>query len=416
MSTIAYIANHLPAVTEPYVIEEIQELRRRGMRLVPCSAWAPDSLRSNGTGRKDLADILSIQPVSICKMALALWYCVRNVSKISDLLRQACIKGKEPLRRRAAALVHTWLGAYFALMLRPYHIDHIHVHHGFFASWIAMVAARLLGITYSMTLHGSDLLLHGFFMDAKLRHCKFCVTISEFNRQFIVKNYPEVASKVLVQRMGVEAPDLGTSNLQSTDHNTLLVMLSVGRLHAVKDHAFLVQACSQLKSKGLAFVCLIAGEGPEHNALTQLVSDLDLRGHVRLLGHVPRHELTGYYTLSDVVVLTSRSEGIPITLMEAMSHAKPVLAPSITGIPELVSDGKTGFLYSPGSLEDFVRNVDMISRSRSALGPVGRAARRHVLEHFHREKNLAAFCDQFVAQFPTSPECMSHARPLLQQI
>jgi glycosyltransferase involved in cell wall biosynthesis len=92
-------------------------------------------------------------------------------------------------------------------------------------------------------------------------------------------------------------------------------------------------------------------------------------------------------------VLTSRSEGIPLVLMEAMVRGIPVLAPTITGIPELVLDGKNGFLYRPGSLGDFVARVELVHRSESALGPLGRAARQHVLQHFNRETNLAAFCD-----------------------
>jgi glycosyltransferase involved in cell wall biosynthesis len=106
--------------------------------------------------------------------------------------------------------------------------------------------------------------------------------------------------------------------------------------------------------------------------------------------------------MCDLVVLTSRSEGIPLVLMEAMAHGRTVLAPRITGIPELVEDGKTGFLYQPGSIEDFVERVEMISRSRPALGPLRCAARRHVLAHFNREWNLAAFADTFIGQITGS--------------
>ena len=73
-----------------------------------------------------------------------------------------------------------------------------------------------------------------------------------------------------------------------------------------------------------------------------------------MLGHVPREQMDSLYDRADVVALTSRSEGIPLVLMEAMARGRIVLAPAITGIPELVIPGKTGFLYKPGSLEDFV--------------------------------------------------------------
>ena len=69
-----------------------------------------------------------------------------------------------------------------------------------------MVAARFLAIDFSMTLHGSDLLLHAAYLDTKLKHCKFCVTISEFNRQHILECHPNVRSdKIVVRRMGTDA-------------------------------------------------------------------------------------------------------------------------------------------------------------------------------------------------------------------
>ena len=67
-----------------------------------------------------------------------------------------------------------------------------------------MVAARLLHIDYSLTLHGSDLLLHGAYLDTKLKHCAFCVTVSEFNRNFVLERYPDVEpAKIMVRRLGV---------------------------------------------------------------------------------------------------------------------------------------------------------------------------------------------------------------------
>lgn len=194
------------------------------------------------------------------------------------------------------------------------------------------------------------------------------------------------------------------------------VLLAVGRLHRIKDHAFLVRACRRLKDDGLNFLCLIAGEGPERSRLERLIADLDLKAKVRLLGHVPRETLDSYYAMADVVVLTSRSEGIPLTLMEAMAQAKPVLAPAITGIPELVIDRKTGFLYQPGSLQDFTLKLEMICQASADLEPLCRAARRHVLEHFNREKNLAAFGDVFLARVNYREERNAHEDLVLQQI
>ena len=127
-----------------------------------------------------------------------------------------------------------------------------------------------------------------------------------------------------------------------------LVMLAVGRLHSVKDHAFLVRACRLLKNHDIHFECAIAGDGPERASLEKLIGDLDLQGEVHVLGHLSRQQLDARYAEADLVVLTSRSEGIPLVLMEGMARGKTVLAPAITGIPELVQHGvRTAFSITP---------------------------------------------------------------------
>ena len=149
-----------------------------------------------------------------------------------------------------------------------------------------------------------------------------------------------------------------------------------------------------------------------------LIRDSHLQAEVRLLGHLSRDHLDAYYAGADLIVLTSRSEGIPLVLMEAMAHGKPVLAPAITGIPELVLDGTNGFLYRPGSLEDFAARVELIHHSQSALGPLGRAAHEHVRQHFNREKNLAAFCNFFLKHisptYVSQTAEQSYENPVLQ--
>jgi colanic acid/amylovoran biosynthesis glycosyltransferase len=176
------------------------------------------------------------------------------------------------------------------------------------------------------------------------------------------------------------------------------LILAVGRLHPVKDHVFLVRACQRLKRRGISFACVIAGEGSERASIERQIRDFDVCGEVHLAGHLSRQELDAHYADANLVVLTSRSEGIPLVLMEAMARGKLVLAPGITGIPELVLNEENGFLYQPGSLEDFVARVDLIYQSESTFGPLGRAARQHVLQHFDREKNLTSFCNLLFKQ------------------
>jgi colanic acid/amylovoran biosynthesis glycosyltransferase len=412
--TVAYLANIFPSPVEPYVVEEIRELRRRGMTVLPCSALTFRDALDDGL-KLFAMETLYLQPLQMRLLVRAIWFCLRSFPTLKDFFHRALLTGNERPMRRLSAVLHTWLGVYFSLLLKGRNVEHIHVHHGYFSSWVAMVAARLLGISFSMTLHGSDLLVHAAFLDTKLKNCKFCVTVSEFNRRHILKQYEVEPSKVIVQRMGVHVqendPAWPTTNSERQD----LLMLAVGRLHPVKDHAFLIRSCHELKKRGLRFSCQIAGEGLERASLEKLIRELGLEAEIKLLGHVPRHQLEAYYRNADLVVLTSRSEGVPLVLMEAMALARPVLAPAITGIPELVLHGKTGFLYRPGVVLDFVSKVELVSSSQSALSPLLRAARQHVVDHFNGERNLARLSELFISRIG-QPAHDSYENPVLQQI
>jgi colanic acid/amylovoran biosynthesis glycosyltransferase len=415
--TIAYLANQFPSPVEPYVFEEIAELRRRGVHVIASSARRIDEKTQEARLKLLAAETVYLQPLGFATLIRAAWLFLRKFTLLAELMVRALASGSESPRRRAHALLHTLLGACYAVRLEERRVDHIHVHHGYFAAWIAMVAARLLGIDYSVTLHGSDLLLHGAYLDIKLKHCKFCLTVSEFNRCFILQHYPSVeADKIIVRRMGVSL----SSGLEVPPNRDLdsqrLTLMAVGRLHPVKDHAFLLHACYELKTRGTDFMCLIAGEGPQRPWLEHLIRNLDLEANVKLLGHLCREDLDACYGLCDLVVLTSRSEGIPLVLMEAMAHGKTVLAPAITGIPELVRDGETGFLYRSGSLEDFVAKIDGIRNSQLALPRLRRAAREHVRQHFDKEKNLAALADLIISRTTCNERRDPHENPVLQQI
>jgi colanic acid/amylovoran biosynthesis glycosyltransferase len=402
MPVVAYLANIFPASVEPYVREEIVELRKRSVAIVPCGILPADAGLC-GQLKSWADETVYLRPLRLGLLLRAGMLCVLKFGRFNDLFLRA-LQRRNSTEGRLAALAHTVLGVYLALLLRDRRVEHIHVHHGYFGSWVAMVAARVLDIPFSMTLHGSDLLLHAAYLDIKLRECQFAVTISEFNRRHILATYPDVdPAKLYVQRLGVDCRMPVSRSKWSKLENSPLRMLAVGRLHPVKNHAFLLQACHLLKSRGTGFVCLIAGDGPERPSLEKLIADLDLEREVHLLGNLTSHEVHEQYEKADVIVLTSRSEGIPLVLMEAMAQGKIVLAPQITGIPELVVDGITGFLYRPGSLEDFVSRAELIDQTRAALSTVRENARAHIVRHFDRDKNLAAFCELFLEKLGAKP-------------
>ncbi len=415
MTAIAYIANEFPSPLEPYVMDEITELRRHGIEIICCSGKrvAPDGLSLSE--RAFWKETRFCQPLSDQELLKAARQLAADRGAAWSVAKPLVFDRHASVGRRIRGLGHTLMGAALAEELAPLEVTHIHAHHGYFASWMALVAARLLGIGFSFTLHGSDLLRRADLLDAKLEACRFCVTVSEFNRRHILRNYPATPpEKIIVQRLGVDRIlPWPQDSLAVSSERRALSLLAVGRLHRVKDYEFLIRACAELRMQGLAFVCRIAGDGPERLALQNQIMKLGLEDNVRLLGHMSREDLVDYYRRADLVVMTSKSEGIPVALMEAMSYAKLVLAPAITGIPELVDDGRTGFLYRPGDLADFVGKVIWMSDCRESLAGVGRTAAAKVSTSYNRQRNLRAFAEQFLIRANCGGE---NAGPLLQQV
>jgi colanic acid/amylovoran biosynthesis glycosyltransferase len=425
MMTIAYLANQFPSPTEPYVGAEIGELRLRGTKVISGSVRraTAESMQSNLYSEDAILCLQAIRPVRFFQ---TLWLTYRHWGRVSPFFRRALFEGNETPKRRLKASLHTLLGVYYAVLLHQYEVNHIHVHHGYFGSWIAMVAASLLDIDFSLTLHGSDLLIHDAYLDTKLSRCKFCLTISEYNRRYILNRFPVLdPGRVIVSRLGVEAAsESALSRILHRRTNNRLFLLGTGRLHAVKNHAFLVQACALLCERGLDIECAIAGAGPERERLQAQIERNQLSDRVTLLGHIHESEMNSLYRRADLFVLTSLSEGIPLVLMEAMACGTLVLAPAITGIPELVIPGKTGFLYQPGNLEEFGGRILFLQRllrskkpsSANRVNWIRHAGRVQVRRNFNRGENLARFGNAFLELArPRKRSCLNEDS-LLQQI
>lgn len=417
---IAYVAMEAPARVEWYVGEEVRALRERGVDVVLCGVKRPRWEELDGAERNAARETTYFRPWKWGKLARAAWMCVRKWRELEPIYRRVVMGGEESLARRVKGMVHTWMGVYFALLLEGRGVQHIHAHHGYFAAWAAMVAARMLGITYSVTLHGSDLLVDRVFLDEKVKRAEVVFTVSDYNREFLLKRYAVVeAGRVVVRKMGICVAHVKRDQAGQERCAERLEIVAVGRLVAVKDFGFLVRACAMLKARGVKVRCRIAGEGPKGDRLERQIEEMELEREVELVGSVGRDVVQRLYDEADIVALTSKSEGIPLVLMEAMARGAIVLAPQITGIPELVRDGETGFLYRAGDLDDFLARVEWIRRWLPELSEVRRQARKFVREHFDAEKNTAEFCGELLRRLGWSAveEATAHDEdPVLQQV
>jgi glycosyltransferase involved in cell wall biosynthesis len=159
-------------------------------------------------------------------------------------------------------------------------------------------------------------------------------------------------------------------------------LLSVGRLRAPKDFVTLVRAMAGLEAR-----LLIAGDGPDRPALEAEIDRLGLT-NVELLG--TRDDVPELLAGSDVFVLATESEGLPMSVLEAMAAGLPVVASAVGGVPELVVDGETGVLVPPGDSAALARALETVVADpglRDRLGDAGRQRAEHEfsLDRFERE-------------------------------
>jgi len=165
----------------------------------------------------------------------------------------------------------------------------------------------------------------------------------------------------------------------------------VGRLSPEKGVDLFLDACAVLARKGLAFSALVVGDGPERAHLEARSSDLGLASRVRFLGQV--HNVDVVYGNLDLVVLPSRSEGLPNTLLEAMQADVPVVATAVGGVPEAVGASGAAHLVAPGSA---VALAEAIERALTQGDrPEAAAARRDVAGRFSLERRLEAHVELY---------------------
>ena len=120
------------------------------------------------------------------------------------------------------------------------------------------------------------------------------------------------------------------------------ILISVGRLHEAKGCPYLIKAMKILKEKYPHILLIVLGEGPEGKKIEEQIKELKLEKNILLLGQ--KENISEYLNASDVFVMPSLWEGLPIALLEAMACGLPVVATRVGGVPEVVEDGKSSFL------------------------------------------------------------------------
>lgn len=284
-----------------------------------------------------------------------------------------------PRMRAVTAIVGGWR------VLRAWRPDAL-ISFGFQANVLGRVAGALAGVPVRISSLRNER-FGGRARELVNRATSFLATTTTTNSERAAEGF--VARGVVPARRLVVIPnslDLAAVEAAAAERGSArrelevddgdFLWLAMGRLHPQKDYPSLLAAFAQLVTGHPSARLRIAGEGPLVGELTDLIDDLGLAGHARLVGL--RDDVPRLLAAADALVLASAWEGLPNVIMEAMAAGLPCVATSVGGVPELVVDGRTGTLVPPRDPSALARAMAGIMAltpaERAAMGERGRAA------------------------------------------
>ena len=249
------------------------------------------------------------------------------------------------------------------------------------------------GCTLVATQHGMPEALRGLSLKDHLRTNLFFKLLSTSFAQTVVVS--EEIQRTLVDRYGFSKKNttvihngITISELVIAKPTGRLVVGSAGRLFPVKDYSLLINIARSVVEKNNTIDFVLAGDGPERAMLEEKVGRYGLDGRFRFLGH--HEDMAAFYKGLGLYINTSIHEGVPMSVLEAMSYGLPVVAPKVGGLPEIVDDGVSGFLVDGRHPDKFAHSILRLLNFEERRR-MGQAARERAIASFSHEKMVQRY-------------------------
>jgi glycosyltransferase involved in cell wall biosynthesis len=391
MSTarIGFVVKTFPKLSETFILGEILGLERMGLALEIFALQRPgETLHHCEVGKvrarlRYLSDGLLSGTSHLVKdhIATALRHPLRYLRSLNIAFRRESSAGWNVFAHAVT----------LARMARRAGITHLHAHFASESASVAELAARLAAITYSISAHAKDIYTTGApALQRKLQGARFTVTCTECNRAYLEKLAGPDAG-VFRMYHGIDLERFAPGHRPPANPP---LILSVGRLREKKGFATLIRACALLRDQGVAFRCEIVGYGEDHLKLQRLIGDLGVEDRVVLAGKMNHEQLVHRYRDATLFALPCEiaqdgdRDGIPNVLLEAMATELPVVATTVSGIPEVVVHEDNGLLVPPQDAPALAWTMRRLIADASLRARLGASARRTVAKLFCNENNL----------------------------
>jgi colanic acid/amylovoran biosynthesis glycosyltransferase len=394
---IAYIVSRFPSSSETFIARELnhvamaQDVEIEVHSLFPATEtlvhpsakpWIEGLKRPTPTqGMRDLGWWMLRRPLTVLAI-------------VGTVLRR-CARQPGYLARSFATVP---IAAAIARRIRDSGAQHVHAHYATFPALAAWTCRRLTGLPYSITVHAHDIFVTQAMLGEKVREAAFIDEISSYNRDFLRPFGGDSETPVHVIHCGIEL-DKYTFRPRRPPKDGPIAALCVASLQEHKGHRVLLDAISATEGVSGRVHLTLIGDGPERARLEQQARDLEIDGRVVFEGSQPEDEVrarldeTHLFVLPSLVARDGQMEGLPVALMESLACGVPTVASRMSGIPEIIRNGETGYLAEPGD----AASLDAAISNASAGVLDTAAARMLVEEEFDIAKSAASLVGLFRA-------------------
>ncbi len=394
---ITYVVSQYPAISHTFILGEVNGIRAKGMDVQVASVNTPDRPYDQLTSDEQAAYGHTTFIKSALKKRLPSYIFKAFKNNPKGFLQSLANALGSGLRYPRSLIHHIayWLEAMVvADMARQHKSTQLHAHFSTQGCTVAMLAAQMANIEFSMTVHGPDEFyqVEEQHLEKKFAKANFIVCISDFAKSQVMK-YTAFSdwSKLHINNLGVDA-SLFRPGEKS---NPRPVLLCVGRLCNAKGQGVLIESAKLLHERGLDFEVHLVGDGPDRASLEAFSQKYHLNDKIRFLGKVNHDQVQVLQRQADIFVLPSFAEGIPIVLMEAMASGTPCVTTHITGIPELFTHKKDGLLVRPGNPDMLADALEELLHNPSLREDLAQAALITVKNQWCIHRSNARLADLF---------------------
>ena len=405
---VAYVFWRYPILSETFVRREIEALREANIA-VQIVADAPDEPYCPPGPALDQTTVIYLEPIDKARSKrLFAGFALRRPLALLNLFVYVVFHRYQANKSPYADIDLIFKAALLAGVLDQRGVTHVHAPWADAHAFLALIAARLLRIPYSVHVRAHEIHSASFnyALKEKLTCSSFVVTNSGYNeahlRPLLAQSAPE---RLHVIYNGIDLRQFTPVPQRDADP-TSFAILAVGRLVEQKGFAILLRACRKLLERGLVFNCDIIGGLQNSDAntyvlLKKLHRRLELDDNVRFLGAQPFRRVLEAYTRADLFVLPcvvaadGSRDVTPNVLIEAMAMQLPVVSTPVGAIPEIVNNGVEGVLVSPNDENSLADAIEILSGDPDLRRRLGLAARKKVENRFDISKNVQRYAALF---------------------